>query len=602
MTRGLLAACCLLLLSGTQALTGSEQAPIRITAPAEGALLEAGDLLVVEVALDPRHAGSPVSLRVDGKSIAVSDRAPYSFQCDSRDWAVGEHALTAVAFLVDRDLASSAVRVRVAAREGAVPEDVQTILFDDFADGTLDSETWRELNADPAVSVLEVNGVLRISGVTSYDRWIEEGASTAIFGNQDIAVDVDFRMPRASGPGRGIVYLQLLSPDSPRAFAVFCDTANGYAVEVSAPTAVGEYAPRFGDEASEWHTLSLTYAAGSGIARGYVDASPLGSFHLNLGRLRVALAFATETAGMDVAVDLDNLRVSRHAPTESPGVATQANEPEAAQREHPSGTAAPHELFYDEPLIPGGFALCTTRLGDYYEYVPSSLTYPVRAVVVVHGSIGENETAWDAAKTYAERIEWVWLAGEYGLVLVAPIFDREHFGGYRALGGRDIGADEFLMAVIDSYAHRAGEADPRFFLFGHSAGSQFAHRFLLTHPERVIAAALSAAGNYAFPDDAVRWPFGRRDSPRPEQFVEACSVPATVFVGSLDTEEDLMAPWGVNRIERGQNWVAAMQALADEHGVESRIRFVLIPNVGHSSRRTGPSCARWFAECLDQGF
>ena len=59
MTRGLLAACCLLLLSCSQALAGSEQAPIRITAPAEGALLEAGDLLVVEVALGAAWIAQP---------------------------------------------------------------------------------------------------------------------------------------------------------------------------------------------------------------------------------------------------------------------------------------------------------------------------------------------------------------------------------------------------------------------------------------------------------------------------------------------------------------------------------------------------------------
>src|ERR1700690_3860926 len=48
----------------------------------------------------------------------------------------------------------------------------------------------------------------------------------------------------------------------------------------------------------------------------------------------------------------------------------------------------------------------------------------------------------------------------------------------------------------------------QFSLHGHSAGAQFAARYLVTHPSRLEAVVLSAPGAYPFPDPALPWPNG----------------------------------------------------------------------------------------------
>ena len=53
-----------------------------------------------------------------------------------------------------------------------------------------------------------------------------------------------------------------------------------------------------------------------------------------------------------------------------------------------------------------------------------------------------------------------------------------------------------------------GAAAGPFYLFGFSGGAQFAHRYVLAHPDRVAAAGIGAAGWYTFPDSATPYPYG----------------------------------------------------------------------------------------------
>ena len=81
--------------------------------------------------------------------------------------------------------------------------------------------------------------------------------------------------------------------------------------------------------------------------------------------------------------------------------------------------------------------------GSYLQYIPDRLSASARLLVIVHGSIGKNESAIDAAKVFIER--WTELAEEKNLILIAPVFDKANFGshagpggGYRGLFGREI--------------------------------------------------------------------------------------------------------------------------------------------------------------------
>lgn len=596
---GVLIVCALLASCGAVCGHAAAQPAISIQSPRDGASVLLGEPVVMELEFSPAAAGCPFGVRLDGKSIWVASERPYSRSWQSSEWGVGEHVLAAVVFLPEGEERSAPVRITVVprARKEGTGWQQGIRAQDDFDDQSLDRNLWRELDSDPAIWVGEEGGELRISGVSSSEKWVEDGVFTKVLPREDVDAAVDFRAPGVAAGHREIVYLQLSSVDAARTFGVFFDSRDGYGVQRSNPSQVSECVAPYGDEATEWHRLRLTHDAATGNVCGYVDDTFLGSFRVSFGRLSVGLVAAAESAGVGVEVRFDNLAVKGGA---AAGVmSTAVPEPESAEQTgawtgEQAATAAPTP----------GYTLRQTAHGDYYEYIPAQLQDPVRVLVLVHGSIDPGETASDLAASYVTRYEWAALAEMCGMVMVAPAFDKERFGGYRALRGTEIGADDFLLEIVDGYAEHFPSADGRLVIYGHSAGSQFAHRFLVTHPDRVAAAALSAAGNYAYPDFNVDWPYGRNRSPNPGGFVTAATLPVGVFVGSLDLDAQTMGgafQRGENRIERGQNWVAAMQQLAWENGLEPRVQFTLLPDIPHSSSRTGPACAEWLLGVLESG-
>jgi len=255
--------------------------------------------------------------------------------------------------------------------------------------------------------------------------------------------------------------------------------------------------------------------------------------------------------------------------------------------------------------------------GDYASYLPKS--EPRDILVIVHGTLGKGEAALDVAERFIKR--WVEVAERRRLLLIAPAFDQENFGGYagpgggyRGLFGRRIGADEFVNTIVDVAREQYPTLPSKFFLYGHSAGGQFVSRYVVKHPDRIKAAVISAAGTFAFPDPTVPWTNGmgrlRRRmrwsddetwqpidiNPDPEGWVKAARLPITVVVGAEDAEKIKPLPGNPGRthVERGRLWVQAMNELARQHGHAGKVRFVAVAGVGHDSARLTPRCKKAF--------
>lgn len=254
----------------------------------------------------------------------------------------------------------------------------------------------------------------------------------------------------------------------------------------------------------------------------------------------------------------------------------------------------------DEPcaltqLLPRGVVTkCTLAGGSGYEYlvyVPADVAEGAPVLVSVHG-ISRNARAH--ATAFSE------FADRYGVIIVAPLFTEQQFPGYQRLGisSRRSGPrpDLVLNAMLEEIEASTGARTDRFYLFGYSGGGQFAHRYAMSHPERVIAVAMGAPGWYTFPDDQTPYPRGMAlpngaplATPRPESFLR---VPMAVFVGEHDNGRDralrqtrgVDAQQGLTRLERGRRWVDAMRKVAQRHGYDTRYEFNVLADCGHSFR------------------
>jgi pimeloyl-ACP methyl ester carboxylesterase len=244
------------------------------------------------------------------------------------------------------------------------------------------------------------------------------------------------------------------------------------------------------------------------------------------------------------------------------------------------------------------------EIGSYHYYAPATLETAPDVVVLVHGTPGKQETALDTARYYVEN--WINLAQEQGCLLLAPAFDDANFsskhgdqalGGYRGLFGRQIGADEFVLGIVERYS------DSKFYLYGHSAGGQFVARFIVKHPQRVQGAVISAAATYPQPDPDVPWPFGLGAlhttlqwhnpgsttevafTPNPDDWLAAAALPVTVIVGlnDLEWQPGRTGQKGNTRVAIANNWVRDVNQWAAELGGVGNIQLSLVPNLGHSS-------------------
>lgn len=222
----------------------------------------------------------------------------------------------------------------------------------------------------------------------------------------------------------------------------------------------------------------------------------------------------------------------------------------------------------------------------YYVYWPATAGADSHVLVAVHG-ISRN--AREHVRMLAAR------ASHHGVLLMAPLFPPDIFPHYQRLGRKGAGlrSDQSLNRMLEDLGRFTGRRIERIHLFGYSGGGQFAHRYALAYPQRVIALAITSPGWYTWPDPLRRFPLGLA----PSAFLpdlrfdldKFLCIPTCVLVGAHDTERDpqlrtgrrLDREQGRNRLERGRRWIRQLRREARQRGLTTRYRFRELPNSSH---------------------
>ena len=244
----------------------------------------------------------------------------------------------------------------------------------------------------------------------------------------------------------------------------------------------------------------------------------------------------------------------------------------------------------------------------YYQ-LPDRVTPATPVVFVMHG-------VYRDADRY--RDEWAALARQHGFIAVVPQFGRDDFPGSRGYNtGYFAEADgtprprarwsfAAIEPLFDDVRQRFGTAVTGYGIYGHSAGAQFVHRFVLFMPEARIEQAIAAnAGWYTMPDMTTGFPYGLGDAPVDEgALAAALGKPVTVLLGTADTdredpnlrktpEADAQGP---HRLARGQAFFARAEQAAEAQGVPFGWSIRTVPGVGHSNGRMAKAAAPLLAQ------
>ncbi len=240
--------------------------------------------------------------------------------------------------------------------------------------------------------------------------------------------------------------------------------------------------------------------------------------------------------------------------------------------------------------------------------LPDKVEADTPVVIVMHGVNRDADRYRD---------EWAGLARRYGFIAVCPQFGTADFPG--ALGyntGYFTTADgaprpraQWSFAAIeplfDDVRARFGTDAARYTIYGHSAGSQFVHRYVLFTPEARIERAIAAnAGWYTMPDTDIAFPYGLGATPiGAAGLAAALGKPLTVLLGTADTDRqdpDLRKTpeadaQGFHRFERGQAFHARGQDAAMAAGVPFGWNIQFVPGIAHSNAGMAKAAAALIA-------
>jgi len=232
---------------------------------------------------------------------------------------------------------------------------------------------------------------------------------------------------------------------------------------------------------------------------------------------------------------------------------------------------------------------------------------PGRPVVFVMHGVRRN------ADDY--RDQWHDLAREHDFLLVVPEFNDRDFPGVRSynLGnvldgdGKPVDASRWsysaIEAIFDAVHRRFSMTTERYSLYGHSAGSQFVHRFIFHVPDARVSQVVTAnAGWYMMPDYEQDFPYGLRGSVvSRENLASALQLPVTVLLGDQDILTDqanlrrtpeAMAQ-GRHRLERGHSFFDAAKGQAAQLGVPFNWQIELVEGADHDNRLMAPAAIQF---------
>lgn len=238
-----------------------------------------------------------------------------------------------------------------------------------------------------------------------------------------------------------------------------------------------------------------------------------------------------------------------------------------------------------------------------YTYVPPGIdqtTAPI--LIVMHGM------QRDADKY---RDQWVKPATKGGFIVVAPQFSKAAFpnsadynqGGVfeqRSTNRRDENQWAFsaIEPLFDQVVARLGGLQTGYSIYGHSAGSQFVHRYLFFKPQARARRYLAAnAGWYTFADPEIAFPYGLGGAGVSEAELKAAlAKDVVVLLGDADSDPNARflrkskaaMRQGPHRFARGQKFFAAAKAYANARGWTFGWSLQVAEGVAHSNTDMAP--------------
>ena len=246
------------------------------------------------------------------------------------------------------------------------------------------------------------------------------------------------------------------------------------------------------------------------------------------------------------------------------------------------------------------YHMTSGEIGDtlkVFYYIPDK--YERASMPVVVGFHGNDRDCSYWIETWKEYTE------KKGFMFFIPWFTHENFPTrrYQEVGVKDENGDILpaghrTSALVDSLLchilNTSGTKEKKVTIFGHSAGGQFVHRFMLVNNSPYVKKAIIGnPGWFTFPDSDENYSYGIKDVQEVVDNSQLRNMLGKNIILQLAEGDTIRESFlrktpeadrqGRNRLERGNKYFETLKNIADKNRWDFNWRRVYVPDIGHDA-------------------
>ena len=232
---------------------------------------------------------------------------------------------------------------------------------------------------------------------------------------------------------------------------------------------------------------------------------------------------------------------------------------------------------------------------DVFYHLPKTIDNDTKILFVVHGNTRNADDYLNS---------WIRLTKDKNIAIFAPHFKRSSFISFNTLqmstsnGKIRTDTDLYLHNSIDTlfkYIKTKFKLNDKLYdIYGHSAGAQFVHRYLLMSDNPSVNKAVAAnAGWYTFLNGAD-FPYGVKNPPislTDSNVKKFLSTNLYILIGTNDIDVDSSInkskgaqKQGINRLQRAKNFFTYTESIVEQNNLEFKWKYQAVPGAPHSNK------------------